>query len=86
MRKTVVPSSRSFADLVPHAGPRLRVETGRRLVEEEDLRPVDDPETDVEPARMPPEYVPVGRSAAATRSSASRTSAARAFASLLVMP
>src|SRR6185369_11339936 len=37
-------------DLLPHPGPRLRVETRRRLVQEEDLRAVDDPEADVEPA------------------------------------
>ena len=38
------------ADLVPHAGARLRVEAGRRLVEEQDRRAVDDPQADVEPA------------------------------------
>jgi hypothetical protein len=37
-------------DLLPHASPRLGIEAGRRLVEEEDLRPMDDPEADVEPA------------------------------------
>ena len=45
-----MPELAEVPDLVPHAGPRLRVEAGRRLVEEEDLRPVDDAEPDVEPA------------------------------------
>ncbi len=44
------------ADLIPHAGARLGVEAGRRLVEEQHLRPVDDAEPDVEstphPARV----------------------------------
>ena len=38
------------ADLVPHPGSRLRVEAGRRLVEEQDRRAMDDAEPDVEPA------------------------------------
>jgi hypothetical protein len=37
-------------DLLPHARPRLRVEAGRGLVEEEDLGPVDDAEPHVEAA------------------------------------
>jgi hypothetical protein len=37
------------ADLVPHAGSGLRVEPGRRLVEEQDRRTMDDAEPDVEP-------------------------------------
>ena len=37
-------------DLVPHACPRLRVEAGGRLVEEQHGRPMDDAEADVEPA------------------------------------
>ena len=45
-----MPALAEAADLVPHAGPRLRVEAGRRLVEEQHLRPVDDAEADVEPA------------------------------------
>ena len=41
------------ADLVPHAGACLGVETGGRLVEEQHLRPVDDPEPDVESTPHP---------------------------------
>ena len=37
-------------DLVPHLDARLGVEAGRRLVEEQHLRAVDEPERDVEPA------------------------------------
>ena len=50
VRKTVVPSSRRRPDLVPHPGAGLRVEPGRRLVEEQHLRAMDDAEPDVEPA------------------------------------
>ena len=45
-----MPDCAQVADLVPHAGAGLRVEAGRRLVEEQDGRPVDDAEADVEPA------------------------------------
>ena len=38
------------ADLVPHPRPGLRIEAGRRLVEEEQRRPVDHADADVEPA------------------------------------
>jgi hypothetical protein len=44
------PQLAELPDLLPHARPRLGIEAGRRLVEEQDLRPVDDPEADVEPA------------------------------------
>ena len=40
------------ADLVPHVGPALRVEAGGRLVQEDDLRLVDDAERDVDPAAL----------------------------------
>ena len=40
-------------ELVPHRRARLRVEAGGRLVEEEHLRPVDEPERHVEPALHP---------------------------------
>ena len=40
-------------DLLPERGPRLRVEAGRRLVEEEDARAVDEREREVEPALHP---------------------------------
>ena len=53
VRKTVVPPDAQEADLVPHASACLRVETGRRLVEEQDGRLVDDAEPDVEPALHP---------------------------------
>ena len=43
----------SAADLRPHRDARLGVEAGRRLVEEQHLRPVDEPERDVEPALHP---------------------------------
>ena len=51
-------------DLHPHRGARLRVEAGRRLVEEEHLRLVDEPDRDVEPALHPAGVAagrPVGR-------------------------
>ena len=41
---------RQAADLVPHGDSRLRVEPGRRLVQEEHPRPMNQPERDVEPA------------------------------------
>ena len=41
------------AELVPHRGSRLGVEAGGRLVQEEDLRRVDEPERDVEPSLHP---------------------------------
>ena len=37
-------------ELLPHRGARLRVEAGRGLVEEQDLRAVDEPHGHVEPA------------------------------------
>ena len=40
------------ADLVPHVRAALRVEAGGRLVEEDDLRLVDDAERDVDPAAL----------------------------------
>ena len=40
------------AHLVPHVGAALRVEAGGRLVEEDDLRLVDDAERDVDPAPL----------------------------------
>ena len=42
--------AREPLDLVPELGAGLRVQPGGRLVEEEHLRPVDEPERDVEPA------------------------------------
>ena len=50
--------------LDPHRDARLGVEAGGRLVEEEDARPVDEPERDVEPALHPAgvaAHDPVGR-------------------------
>ena len=52
MRKIVVPRSRSTADVIPQVRPVLRVEAGRRLVEEQHLGLVDDPERDVEPPAL----------------------------------
>ena len=57
VRKTVTPSScASRPDLGPERRARLRVEAGRRLVEEEDARPVHEGEREVEaplhPARV----------------------------------
>ena len=45
--------ARQPRDLVPEGRPRLRVETGRRLVEEEHARAVDERERQVEPALHP---------------------------------
>ena len=46
----MTPSSRAQArDLLPQRGAALRVEAGGRLVEEEDARPVDEREREVEP-------------------------------------
>ena len=42
--------AREPGDLVPERAAALRVEAGRRLVEEEDARPVDEREREVEPA------------------------------------
>ena len=54
VRNTVTPSSRaSRADLLPERRAALRIETGRRLVEEEDARPVDEREREVEPPLHP---------------------------------
>ena len=51
VRKTVMPSSRaSRADLLPQRGAALRVEAGRRLVEEQDARAVDERQREVEAA------------------------------------
>ena len=56
VRKIVVPVVVDAADLVPDGQPRRRVEPGRRLVEEEDLRAVDEGAREVEaplhPARV----------------------------------
>src|SRR5437763_684410 len=41
------------ADLLPHVRPALRVQPGRRLVEEDDLRLVDDAERHVDAAALP---------------------------------
>ena len=49
----MVPSLAQAADLVPHPSSRLGVETGGRLVEEQDRRSVDDAQPDVEPALHP---------------------------------
>ena len=55
---------REAGDLDPERVPALRVEPGRRLVEEEDRRPVEEREREVEPplhpARVRP-HLPVGR-------------------------
>ena len=51
-------------DLLPERRPALRVEAGRRLVEEEDPRAVDEREREVEPALHPARvagHLPVGR-------------------------
>lgn len=40
------------ADLVPHVRPTLRVQAGGRLVQEDDLRLVDDAEGDLDPATL----------------------------------
>ena len=54
MRKTVVPrSSRRPLDVLPQVRPSLRVETRRRLVEEDQLRHVDEADGDVQPAPLP---------------------------------
>ena len=42
-------AAREARELLPHRGARLGVEARRRLVEEEDARPVDEPHRDVEP-------------------------------------
>src|SRR5262249_61281284 len=47
------PSARRPLDPPPEPAPRLRVEAGRRLVEKQHLRPVDEPERDVETALHP---------------------------------
>ena len=47
---TVVPLSASSLDGLPHLEARLRVESGRRLVEEDDRRAADQAHRDVEPA------------------------------------
>ena len=53
MRKTVVPrSSRRPADVLPQVRARLRVQPGGRLVEEDQLRHVDQADGDVEPAAL----------------------------------
>ena len=46
-------AARQHAELLPHRRARLRVEPRRRLVEEQDLRRVDEAERDVEPALHP---------------------------------
>ena len=79
VRKTVVPPLAERADLVPHPGPRLRVEAGRRLVEEEDLRAGGRCRGRRRAGgACRPSRCRSARSAAASRSSAARTSAARA--------
>ena len=45
--------ARKPLELLPHRRPRLRVEARGRLVEEQHLRPVDEPERHVEPALHP---------------------------------
>ena len=53
MRKTVLPAPRAqVGDVGPEVGARLRVETGRRLVEEDELRVVHETHRDVEPAAL----------------------------------
>ena len=47
-----MPPAAQRADQLPELAPGLRVEAGRRLVQEEQLRPADDAERDVEPALL----------------------------------
>ena len=53
MRKIVVPRAAQRADVVPEIGPVLRIEPRARLVQEQHLGLVHDPERDVEPSALP---------------------------------
>ena len=53
MSRTVRPAARKFADDVPELPPRLRVEAGRRLVEEQQLRVADQGARDRQPLPLP---------------------------------
>ena len=55
---TVVPCGGELPDRLPHLDPGLRVEPGRRLVEEDDRRVADEAHRDVEPS---PHTARVGR-------------------------
>ena len=76
VRKTVTPSSfGEAADLGPERVAALRVEAGRRLVEEEDARAVDEREREVEAALHPARvraHLAVGGAASARRARAAR--------------
>ena len=64
VRKIVVPCSRAQPqDVLPEVGAALRVEPGRRLVEEQQPRPVHQAERDVEAAALAAGERPTLRSA-----------------------
>ncbi len=59
--RIVVPSAASPSDEVPELPPRLRVEPGGRLVEEDQLRPPDDAQGDVDPPPLTAGELPDAR-------------------------